>query len=409
MVLPLLLAVLVPLPRVASQEHSASAMDSTVYEMPPGGKPAQVPFKLVANQVRVEATIEGKGPFWLILDTGMPIGGIILFESESVAGLELVDSGQRVGLTGGGSETASTEAVLTQGTNVGLGDLKMKSVSAMILPKPTGFPPGVDGVIGGALFFHYVVRVDMDHERLELFETASWSAPAGACSVPLENVQGKIFTDLRVSMGKEEPVPAHVVVDLGAGHALSLNTDAEGRFTPPEGAIEAPVGRGISGVLLGKLGRIRRVEIGTFAFESVIASFPSREHQRPGGFDFRDGNLGSELLKRFNVTFDYAASRMVLEKSKAFPEPFEREMAGLAYSMEKDGTLSVWSVLPETPAAEAGCAAGDRILSIDGRPPGELGENGVRKALTVPEAEVRLELRRGKEKIEKKLRLRRLV
>src|SRR5262245_43646919 len=82
-----------------SADHVPGVGDA-VYELPPGGVPIRVPFRLLANQVRLDATIEGKGPFHLVLDTGMPVPGIILFQSPAVEALGLHSSGQSVGLSG---------------------------------------------------------------------------------------------------------------------------------------------------------------------------------------------------------------------------------------------------------------------------------------------------------------------
>ncbi len=397
--------------QVAQPQHARETIhpDATVYTMPADGKPARIPFRLAANQVRVEAVIDGAGPFHLILDTGMPTPGIILFQSERVAALRFAESGESVALRGAGGAGASFDARIATGVSVSLGDLKMSHVTAMVLPDQPRFPPGIDGIIGGALFYRFIVRLDVDQNLLELFEPAGWSPPDGACVVPLHRVAGAAFVDVRVAVGEGAPVPARVVLDLGASHAISLNQGEGGRCAPPPNAIDAPLGRGLSGVVLGKVGRVRRLEIGTFAFEKVVASFPIEEHQHPGDFPFRDGNLGAEILKRFRVSFDYPASRLVLEKGKGYGELFEREMAGIGFDWTKDRTVVVHTVLAGSPAAAAGFEVGDQILSLDGRSLEELAENGLRRALTVDGAEVRFALRRGDQVLEKRVRLRRLI
>ena len=388
------------------QHHSP---DTTVYGIADVNKPTRIPFEFAGNELRVEAKINGSGPFRIIVDTGMPIPGILLFQGERVDALRLENNGQHVRVAGAGEVGATSEAVMASGISIDVGDLKMSKASALVIAKPAGFPPAVDGVIGAALFSHYAVRIDMDRSLIELHEPSRWSPPEAACVVPLEREGGRVFVDVHVAIGSGEPVPARVVVDIGAAHALSLNARDDGRFAAPPNAIDAPLGRGVSGVVLGKLGRSRRVEIGTFAFDDVVTSFPVAKHQKPGGEDFHDGNLGEEILKRFNVTFDYAQKRMVLEKAKGFGEPFEHEMAGLSLDWEKDGSLVVGAVLPQSPAAAAGIELGDRVISIDDRSAESLGENGLRRALTAEGAEIRLALKRGNQTIEKKVRLRRLV
>src|SRR5690606_7975039 len=43
----------------------------------------------------------------------------------------------------------------------------------------------------------------------------------------------------------------------------------------------------------------------------------------------RDGSLGGEVLKRFNMVFDYSRSSLTLRKNRNFKEPFEYNMAGV--------------------------------------------------------------------------------
>jgi hypothetical protein len=374
------------------------------------GDPKRIPFHFESNEIRIDATVAGAGPFHLILDTGMPVPGVLLFRNPRVDALALGDSGAVVRVAGVGGDGAGSPAKMANDVAVAFGDLVVPKTSALVVDEPAGFPPGMDGIVGGELFFHFVVRLDMDENRLELWPSDAWTPTPGACVLPIERVRGKIFTEIRVTVGAEKPIPAQVVVDIGAGHALSLNTHEDGRFAPPAAAIESSLGRGASGLLLGKSGRLRRVEIGTFAFENVVASFPIEKHQKGGGGeDFRDGNLGEELLRRFNVTFDYAGKRMVLEKAKSFGEPFEHDMSGLAFDWGKDGSLLVLEVLPGSPAATAGIHAGDRVMSIDGREMTGVSDHGLHKTLTVDGAEVRMSLKRGEETLEKRIRLRRLL
>ncbi len=380
-----------------------------VYEVP-GGEQVIVPFQLVRNQVRLAATLNGAGPFQLVLDTGMPTTDILLFHSERLEALGFTDSGESTPLFGaGGAGQGRNAVVVSEGITVALGELEMSGVRAVVLPDHTGLSPAVDGIIGGALFDRFVVHLDMDHRRIELSEPSSWSPAPGACVVPLVRVPGAAFVEVRIAVGDEPPVAAQVVIDLGASHAISLNRRSDGTFAPPSKSIEAGLGRGLSGVVRGALGRVRRLELGSFVFEGVVASFPVAEHQHPGGFDFRDGNLGAEILRRFNVTFDYASNRIVLARSGGFDEPFEHDMSGLQLDWVEDGTISVRAVLAGSPAAEAGIEPGDLLLGIDEHALDTLAEEGIRKALRVEGAEVELSLRRGTEILAKRIRLRRLV
>lgn len=404
---------LLPAPTVAAGQDAHEAphhgREAEVHTFREGKTSARIPCALVSNQVVVDVEVNGGGPFRLVVDTGMPVPGVLLFDRPKVEALKLADSGARVRIAGAGDDATASDALMATGVTLKLGELAITRSSALVVAPPQGFERGADGVIGAALFRHHVVRIDVDQGWIELRDPAGWTPPENASVLPLSHADGMVFVDLRVAIGEEVPRTAHVVVDLGAGHALSLNGREDGAFAPPATAIEAPLGRGLSGVIRGRVGRAKSVEIGGFVLRDVVTSFPALAKGRSRHGEFRDGNLGAEILRRFDVTFDYASSRMVLEKEASFAEPFEREMAGLGLDWKRDGTLVVHTVLEGSPAAAAKVEVGDVLVAVDGKATEEIGEDALRKLLVVEGAERLLTLKRGDATIEARVRLKRLV
>ena len=110
--------------------------------------------------------------------------------------------------------------------------------------------------------------------------------------------------------------------------------------------------------------------IGKVELNEVITSFPdsaSVKGKTAKQID-RNGIIGCEILRRFNVIFNYPEKYVVL---KPYPtkiiEPFEHNMSGLEiYASGK--TLREYyieSVIKNSPADLAGFKAGDQIISID--------------------------------------------
>src|SRR5262249_52487635 len=155
-----------------------------------------------------------------------------------------------------------------------------------------------------------------------------FTPPAGAAKVPLTLAHNMPYADLVVLTRDGKKIPTRVVVDLGAGHPISLNIGATTGIEAPEGAIRANIGGGSSGVLPGRVGRLAGVELGGILLRDVVATFPDEEHQRPGGMNSEGGNLGNGLLQHFNVTFDYSRAAMLLKPNKGFERAFEWDMSG---------------------------------------------------------------------------------
>lgn len=242
---------------------------------------------------------------------------------------------------------------------------------------------------------------------MELFDNA-WTPPAGGASIPLWFVDRKAFVGARVGVEGGDPIPVDLAVDLGAGHALWLN-QRDARIRPPEHTIATTLGRGLSGDMHGEVGRVRRFELGPFAFDGVVTIFPRREHQRPGGGDFRDGFVGAEILTRFRVTFEYSRQRMVLEPGARFAESFDYDMSGLALDPQDRDRAAILAVVHGSPADQTGLRVGDLLVSVDGRALGSMTPDEVARALEREGKEVTLGIQRGPDRLEKRLRLRRLL
>jgi len=104
-----------------------------------------------------------------------------------------------------------------------------------------------------------------------------------------------------------------------------------------------------------------------------------------GAFSSRTeaGNAGYEVLANYVVTFDYGRGRMCLEPSPGFtPPPLSR--TGISLRRSEPGAFSVVLVRDGSPGADMGVKAGDKVVSIGGRPVSTLTSIEVAKLLRSP-------------------------
>jgi hypothetical protein len=200
-----------------------------------------------------------------------------------------------------------------------------------------------------------------------------------------------------------------VAVDLGASHAISLNIDTDERLAVPDKALRTVVGRGVGGEIRGQVGRVGSLAFAGFTFVDVVATFPDAEHQHPGGMDSKNGNLGSGMLKRFNVTFDYPNERMLLAPNERFEEPFEWDMSGMRLEPLATTGLRVEDLIANSPAEKAGLAVGDVVTHVNGRPASERNLFELKKLMQQDGAVLEITATRNGKPLELKLKLRRLV
>jgi hypothetical protein len=337
------------------------------FELPPGVQEATVPFRMVNNHVILPVSVNGKGPFDVVLDTGMPVEDLALYDSPQVEaiGLAYLDN-VRVAVGGAGGEGEQRPARMAEGVAYSIGDLKVLDGRAIVIPAPKALAGYHQGIIGAALFQHFSVSIDNGLQTITLRRPEAYQPPPGAITVPLTLERGMPFVQARVRTGEGPAVTASLVVDLGASHAVSLNAKAGSGIAIPEPNLQTSIGHGMSGELTGRVARVPELDLGGQVLRDVVATFPDEAHQSPRGMDSRDGNLGSGILSRFNVTFDYAEKRMVLVPARRLSEPFEWDMSGLQAEPDDHGAVRVRRVLPGSPADQVGIVQDDVLTRLDG-------------------------------------------
>jgi hypothetical protein len=97
------------------------------------------------------------------------------------------------------------------------------------------------------------------------------------------------------------------------------------------------------------------------------------------------------------------------EKGRRFAAPFEHDMTGMVFDPLGQDRRGVHAVLPGSPAEEVGVAAGDVRIAVDGVPLRTPGPGGLNDAFRRDGAEVRVTPERASARIERRIRLRRLV
>jgi hypothetical protein len=352
------------------------------YEITSGEKSVTIPFTLKGTYVLFTAEIAGK-EIGLVLDTGMPANGVFLHAGPDgyMYGLESVG---QAGVKGASGDMVMSD--IATGLQIDLPGLVLRDQSAIIMPYALDrhlvfTREGMPGVIGLSLFGQFVVEIDYDKKVVVLTEPDAYTAPEDAEVIPLTfNYRAVPQMSCSVQMSDGSWVQREVVIDCGHARALALTAGVHESIIVPVGAIETRIGIGATGPLMGHIGRIPALTVGSHTFENVVASF------RAGGGDSalvggKEGNLGAEILSRFRVTFDYENERMLLVPGDRLDEPFEHDMSGLEVSRIEDGTFVIDLVVPGSVAEEAGISAGDVIVEIMGRPAGDIGRTEFRELM----------------------------
>jgi predicted aspartyl protease len=408
----LALAILIlPAAAEAQTRHRRQALAKTAldYTIASGASEVTVPFELANNHLIIPVSVNGSETFRVILDTGMPTGGIFLYGTERVQELGMAYGDMRVQVGGVGGNGKTRTAQIAQGLTLRVGGLEMRQRNAIVSDPVDHFTPYHDGIIGAVLFENFIVHIDYDSMRLRIREPKGFVPPQGASEIPLA-IRGRMpYVKGTVSVNQGQPIPVEMVLDLGASHAISLNQDSADGLVPPPGALETVIGRGLIGSVTGQVTRIDSLQLGDQELRNVLATFPDNRYLPTISQGSRNGNLGNGTMKRFHVTFDYGKERLFLQPNDSFKEPFEYDMSGIRLREDRHRPFWIEELLPRSPGLDAGLQVDDILVDVNGRAAEEMGLEEIKELFKREGEEVDLVFQRGNERITVKIKLRRLV
>jgi len=329
-----------------------------------------VPVSVLNGYVIVDVRLNGAGPFHFMFDTG--------------AGLVLLDPAvQRLALesTAWGTSSGDGENIVrlrrTRVRDVQIGELHMINVSAGVIPADDvsavfGTYP-LSGFIGSPLLQEMVVKLDYIHRTLTFTRTDRYAYSGAGTLLPFFG-QGDISGVLD---GVEEPL----FVDTGTRPGLTLGKrlwtdgDLAGKF---KAAFQGVTDWGFGGAVHTLLARAHTLDIGGIVITAPVVHLST---QRVGNLAGGSARLGYGVLSKFDITFDSARSRIILEKNANFGLRESYDRAGI-WMAQQGGAFVAVDVIAGGPGDAAGVKAGDTILAIDGISTSQLVLPQVREEMT---------------------------
>jgi hypothetical protein len=363
-----------------------------------------IPFVYEDARVFVPVHVDSGPPRWFILDTG--VSGVMLDGGLArELRLSVADAGRTSGVgTGSLALGRASDVTLRVGTvPLGPTDARVLSLDSVLAPYGGRAAPGV---IGSPLFREHVVELDFDRSVMILHDPKAFHYQGHGIVIPIRFFNEIPVTDGRLAPpGSATPMPLRLAVDLGAKATLLFSEPfilAHHLMQQFPRHTESPLGAGIGGETRYAFARARSLvlidsrggESGA-SLDNPVVGLSVRGTFRA---EWCDGLLGAEFLRGYRVIFDYAHGQLILEARHPALQAAEYDMSGMfVVSDEWDRhRFVVHEVLPNGPAATAGVAAGDRIVSVDGQPVFELTLGDLRNVLrSRPGRSVAITIERG--------------
>jgi hypothetical protein len=391
---------------------NTSAQPAPTFQLArPKARRAVLKFDMYRNLIVVAARLNGLGPYHFLLDTG--VGTSIITNPALADSLHLV-LGEEMRVVGTGGEDTPLRAYRTNALRVELPGVVAPNMSWLILSDDALNLSGyagtrIDGILGSELFRSLTVAIWPTRGQLVCHAPDRYQPPRrGWVSLPLLLVHGKAYVEANIEQlpaaadaaSAGPPLPLRLLLDTGAGHALSLETTADRRMHLPAAHLRADLGRGLGGIIKGYLGRVGAVRLGHYQLQQVLTSFPDsgQVHQRLRQQDAeRQGNIGYEALKRFNIVIDYPHQRLLLHPNMQYRQVFEHDMSGLDLLAAGPGLRHclIVGVVPGSVAEAAGIIADEELLAINVLPASMLSLSDIARLLRAQDGQrIHLVLRR---------------
>lgn len=220
----------------------------------------------------------------------------------------------------------------------------------------------IDGIIGYSFFRRFIVRLDYDNQRIEVFTPGTFKYPKGGyllrpsfSTLPLQSA----------TLRDERIIFSRFIFDTGAGLSCLLSQDfvedslpfrKNRKFYPTQA-------EGMGGKRQMQIGIAKEIRLGPYRFKKVPVHIFDDTYNVTD-YPILAGLIGNDILRRFNVILNYPEQVIHIKPNSHFNEKFDYSYTGLGIYLV-DGEIEVVDVMPGSPGDKAGFKPGDVIFSVE--------------------------------------------
>src|SRR5690606_37008965 len=258
----------------------------------------------------------------------------------------------------------------------------------------------INGVIGYSLLSRYIVKIDYDIQEIEICSQGPIKYPRGG------HLLKPFIRTLPVQSARirdHHKIITRFLFDIGAGLSLVLSQDFEQdsvvlRKKRKRFPIQA---HGVGGKLAMDMTLVKDFRLGPYRFRKV-PTMVFDDQFNVTSYPYLGGLIGNQILKRFNVIFNYQQREIYLKPNTLYREPFEYSYSGMELYYINNATV-IGSIVKGSPADLAGLKEGDVLIAIDNNASQDFMQ--YKKTLMSARKRVKLIIRRGGDLIEVPLKL----
>ncbi len=258
----------------------------------------------------------------------------------------------------------------------------------------------VDGIIGYSLLNRYIVKIDYDSLKIDICSKGTIRYPRGGFLFK------PILSTLPVQVARikdEEQYQMRFLHDIGAGVCLMLSQDFvdDSFLLQKKRKLWPKDGEGIGGKISMNLTLVKELKLGPYRFRNV-PTYIFEDAFNVTSYPYLGGLIGNDILRRFNVIFNYPKRDIYMVPNSHFRDPFDYSYSGIELYYI-NGQIEMGSVAVGSPAEQAGIKQGDIVVAVNN----DFSQhfNKYKTALLTPNAKVKLILRRDGELIQTEMKV----
>ena len=322
-----------------------------------------VPFRIlfggvILGKARIDAFQDSLN---FIFDTGC---GSVSLDSLTAERLKLISHGSSAFIHGVGGIRPQR---LVDSQSLHLGGITIDSLSMQVVDYDllsSIYGEKIDGIIGYSFFSRYLVKVDYDSLKMDIYTRGPVVYPKGGFLLR-PRMYGLPMLEGQMMDARE--IRSRFYFDTGAGLCLLFSssfTADSAVFSPKRKKPVHIQGAGLGGKMRMKLTTLRAFTLGPFQFRQ-IPTYVFEDAYDVTGYPQLAGLIGNDLLRRFNLILNYDRSEIHILPNAAYDQPFDYSYSGVAIALI-GGKIVVTDVMPESPAEKAGFREGDMVLAVNG-------------------------------------------
>lgn len=308
-----------------------------------------IPFEFINNLIFIPVVINGE-ELTFLLDTG--VEQTILFSLDEKEEVRLFNL-EKLKLKGLGSREA-IDSYKSSKNKVQIKDMVDFNHEIYIIldqdfnfSSQVGIP--VNGILGYNFFKKHIVEIDYDRKKIIVYDHThkkilkKLQKKFTKDSITIEEMKPYCISNIKVG---NVQIPSKLLIDTGNSDAVWIFTNKTNKIRLPSISIEDYLGRGFSGNVYGRRARIQSFEFGKKTFDFPLVTFPDSVSVKSVNFvSNRVGSVGSEIISRFTVVFDYLNRCIYTKPNSKLNLPFQFNMSGI--EVEHSGLEWVKETIPD--------------------------------------------------------------